>query len=299
MRKKDNQKFGTIAILGEINVGKSTLLNQLINKEISIVTHKANTTREKIKGITSNGDTQIVIIDTPGLSATNLRTSRGFLSQVWDALIEANYLFLVVDCRKTISRTLTQFLDQLNNSTVALPDAVLVINKIDRCTKERLLIKSKEINDSFTFRKTFMISALRGYGVSDMRSWMLANMPQKSWTYPKSKRHDMTMQKFLNEKTRETILLRIHQEVPYNLEVDTYEIETLRDGNIKVWQSINVQNARHRAMLIGKSGHTIKAISSGSRLKIEKALNKKVHLFLDVKLKKRKPARMQSSEGLL
>ena len=160
-------------------------------------------------------------------------------------------------------------------------------------------IKSKEINDSFTFRKTFMISALRGYGVSDMRSWMLANMPQKSWTYPKSKRHDMTMEKFLNEKTREAILLRIHQEVPYNLEVDTYEIETLRDGNIKVWQSINVQNARHRAMLIGKSGHTIKAISSGSRVKIEKALNKKVHLFLDVKLKKRKPARMQSLEGLL
>ena len=133
-----------------------------------------------------------------------------------------------------------------------------------------------------------MISALKGYGVSDLKSWMYATIPDNSWGYPKSATHDMTTEKFLNEKTREVILLRIHQEVPYNLEVKTNEIKKLRDGKLMVWQSIKVYNARYRAMLLGKSGKTIKSISINARLNMEKALNQKVHLFLEVKLKKKK-----------
>ena len=288
MKKKDKQKYGTIAILGEVNVGKSTLLNLLINREISIVTHKANTTREKVRGITSDGNKQIVLIDTPGLSSPTMKNDRSFLTQVWGAIIEADFLLLVIDCRKPVSRTLLNLFDDLKASVKKLPDAILVINKIDMLSKEKLLLKSKEVNDHFSFKKTFMISALKGYGVSDLKSWMYATIPDNSWGYPKSATHDMTTEKFLNEKTREVILLRIHQEVPYNLEVKTNEIKKLRDGKLMVWQSIHVYNARYRAMLLGKSGQTIKSISINARLNMEKALNQKIHLFLEVKLKKKK-----------
>ena len=288
MKKKENQKYGTIAILGEVNVGKSTLLNLLINREISIVTHKANTTREKVRGITSDGNKQIVLIDTPGLSPPTMKNQRSFLTQVWGAIIEADFFLLVIDCRKPVSRTLLNFFDDLKASVKKLPDAILVINKIDMLSKEKLLLKSKEVNDHFSFKKTFMISALKGYGVSDLKSWMYATIPDNSWGYPKSATHDMTTEKFLNEKTREVILLRIHQEVPYNLEVKTNEIKKLRDGKLMVWQSINVYNSRYRAMLLGKSGQTIKSISINARLNMEKALNQKIHLFLEVKLKKKK-----------
>ena len=290
MNQQEQNKFGIIAILGEINVGKSTLLNKMINEDISIVTHKANTTREQVKGIKSKGDSQIVVIDTPGLSTGVARIARSFLSQVWDAVIGANFIMIVVDSSKPVSQTLLNLFDELKSSSQEMPDPVLIMNKIDRCSKENLLLRSKQINNYIPFRKTFMISSLKGYGVSDLISWVYANLPKKSWAYPLEKKHDMSIKKFLNEKTRETILLRVHQEVPYNLEVDTHLIKKLRDGSIRVEQLIKVQNARHRAMIIGKLGQTIKAISSRSRLSMGKALNKKVHLFLEVKLiKKEKP----------
>ena len=297
MKNEENQKYGIIAILGEVNVGKSTLLNTLLNREISAVTHKANTTREKVRGIASDGNTQIVLVDTPGLSSRTIKKDRSLLTHAWGAIIEADFFLLVVDCTKPISQTLLHLFNELNAASKKLPDAILVINKIDKFSKEKLLLKSKEVNDYFSFKKTFMISALRGYGVNDLRSWIYGTIPKSSWVYPKSKKHDMTIEKFLNEKTREIILLRIHQEVPYNLEVYTDEIEELRDGKLKVWQSIEVHNARHRAMLIGKSGQTIKSISSNARSKMEKALNKKIHLFLEVKLKKKKSIHIELAEG--
>ena len=299
MKKKEKQRYGTVAILGEINVGKSTLFNQFLKNEISTVTHKANTTRDKVKGITSDGDTQIVLIDTPGISSPSIKTNRKFLSQVWSSVAEANFLILVVDCKRPISRTLFHLFNEFKTAPVLLPEAILVINKIDKCSKERLLAKSKEFNDAFQFEKTFMISALKGHGVSDLRSWILAKTPKESWVYPKTKNHDMTMEKFLEEKTREIILLRIHKEVPYNLEVATHEIENLRDGSIKVRQFIDVNNVRHRAMLVGKGGQTIKSISSTARLRMEKVLKKKVHLFLEVKVKKKKKDSIQSRESFL
>ena len=296
MKQEETDKFGTIAILGEINVGKSTLLNKMIDKDISIVTHKANTTREQVKGIKSDGDTQIVIIDTPGLASSVARISRSFLSQVWDAVMGANFILIVVDSSKPVSQTLYNLFDELKASTEKIPNAVLILNKIDRCSKVDLLLKSKKINDYFPFQKTFMISSLKGYGVKDLMSWVFRNVPKKSWAYPLEKKHDMSMEKFLNEKTRETILLRVHQEVPYNLEVDTHEIKELHDGSIRVGQFIKVQNARHRAIIIGKLGQTIKAISSRARQEIGKVLNKKVHLFLDVKLAKNKNLSVNSIE---
>ena len=146
MKQEVTNKFGTIAILGEINVGKSTLLNKMIDKDISIVTHKANTTREQVKGIKSEGDTQIVIIDTPGLTSGATKIARSFLSQVWDAVMGANFILIVVDSSKPVSQTLYNLFDEFKASTEKIPNAVLILNKIDRCSKVDLLFKSKKIN---------------------------------------------------------------------------------------------------------------------------------------------------------
>ena len=299
MKSKNPQRYGTIAILGEINVGKSTLLNQLVNRDISIVTHKANTTRKKIKGIISDENTQIVLVDTPGLSLSGKQNPRIFTSNLWEAINEANFLFLMIDCKKTISNNLTQLIHEFNNSSEELPNTILIINKIDKCSKEKLLMISKEMNEYFVFKETFMISALKGHGIKGLRSWMLDNMPEKKWIYSKTKNHDMTMEYILNEKTRETILLRIHQEVPYKIEIDMHELKKFRDGSVKICQMINVSNARHRAMLLGKGGQTIKAISINARLKMEKILNKKVHLFLEVRLMKNKVFGKEIEKGLV
>ena len=284
----NNQKnSGIVTIIGEVNVGKSSLLNILVKKDVSIITHKSNTTNKQIKGIKSYKNSQIVFIDTPGLYVSKGKTNRNFLSEIWSAVTEADFLCIVIDGNKNVSNVLYQLLEQINEKNLPKKRIILAINKIDIISKEKLLNKTQEINKRYEFDKIFMISALKNDGIDDLLNWFTKHLPQKKWSYPPNIISDQSFDQQLNEKTRGVILLRIHDEIPYSIEVSTDDIINVSKSKLRIFQSIYVNNQRHRSILLGKKGETIKSISIGARKKIEKFTNKKINLFLEIKIKKK------------
>ena len=278
---------GVVTIIGEVNVGKSSLLNILVKKDVSIITHKSNTTNKQIKGIKSYKNSQIVFIDTPGLYINKGKTNRNFLSEIWSAVTEADFLCIVVDGNRTVSNVLYQLLEQIDEKNLPKKGIILAINKIDLISKDKLLKKTQEINEKYEFDKIFMISALKNDGIDDLLNWFTKHLPQKKWSYPPHIISDQSFDQQLNEKTREIILLRIHDEIPYSIEVSSDNIINVSKSKLRIFQSIYVHNQRHRSILIGKKGETIKSISIGARKKIEKFTNKKIDIFLEVKIKKK------------
>ena len=278
---------GIVTIIGEVNVGKSSLLNILVKKDVSIITHKSNTTNKQIKGIKSYKNSQIVFIDTPGLYINKGKTNRNFLSEIWSAVTEADFLCIVVDGNRTVSNVLYQLLEQINEKNLPKKRIILAINKIDLISKDKLLKKTQEINEKYEFDKIFMISALKNDGIDDLLNWFTKHLPQKKWSYPPHIISDQSFDQQLNEKTRQIILLRIHDEIPYSIEVSSDNIINVSKSKLRIFQSIYVLNQRHRSIIIGKKGETIKSISIGARKKIEKFTNKKIDLFLEVKIKKK------------
>ena len=278
---------GIVTIIGEVNVGKSSLLNILVKKDVSIITHKSNTTNKQIKGIKSYKNSQIIFIDTPGLYINKGKTNRNFLSEIWSAVTEADFLCIVVDGNRTVSNVVYQLLEQINEKNLPKKRIILAINKIDLISKDKLLKKTQEINEKYEFDKIFMISALKNDGIDDLLNWFTKHLPQKKWSYPPHIISDQSFDQQLNEKTRQIILLRIHDEIPYSIEVSSDNIINVSKSKLRIFQSIYVHNQRHRSILIGKKGETIKSISIGARKKIEKFTNKKIDLFLEVKIKKK------------
>ena len=278
---------GIVTIIGEVNVGKSSLLNILVKKDVSIITHKSNTTNKQIKGINSYKNSQIIFIDTPGLYINKGKTNRNFLSEIWSAVTEADFLCIVVDGNRTVSNVVYQLLEQINEKNLPKKRIILAINKIDLISKDKLLKKTQEINDKYEFDKIFMISALKNDGIDDLLNWFTKHLPQKKWSYPPHIISDQSFDQQLNEKTRQIILLRIHDEIPYSIEVSSDNIINVSKSKLRIFQSIYVHNQRHRSILIGKKGETIKSISISARKKIEKFTNKKIDLFLEVKIKKK------------
>ena len=278
---------GIVTIIGEVNVGKSSLLNILVKKDVSIITHKSNTTNKQIKGIKSYKNYQIIFIDTPGLYINKGKTNRNFLSEIWSAVTEADFLCIVVDGNRTVSNVVYQLLEQINEKNLPKKRIILAINKIDLISKDKLLKKTQEINEKYEFDKIFMISALKNDGIDDLLNWFTKHLPQKKWSYPPHIISDQSFDQQLNEKTRQIILLRIHDEIPYSIEVSSDNIINVSKSKLRIFQSIYVHNQRHRSILIGKKGETIKSISIGARKKIEKFTNKKIDLFLEVKIKKK------------
>tara|TARA_B100001057_G_scaffold226659_1_gene226978 strand:+ start:539 stop:1429 length:891 start_codon:yes stop_codon:yes gene_type:complete len=281
------KKSGIVTIIGEVNVGKSSLLNILVKKNISIITHKSNTTTKQIKGIKSYKNSQVIFIDTPGLFFNKGKTNRNFLTEIWNAVSEADFVCMVIDSSKPVSNNIYQLLEQINSKNGLKKRLVLVLNKIDIVKKETLLIKVKEINEKFEFDKTFMISALKNDGIDDLLDWLSLNLSEKKWLYPPNIISDQSFDEQLNEKTRQIILLRIHDEIPYNVEVLSDQVINISKSKIRIFQSIYVKNQRHRSILIGKRGETIKFISINARKSIEMFTDKKVDLFLDIKIKKK------------
>ena len=278
---------GIVTIIGEVNVGKSSLLNILVKKDVSIITHKSNTTNKQIKGIKSYKNSQIIFIDTPGLYINKGKTNRNFLSEIWSAVTEADFLCIVVDGNRTVSNVVYQLLEQINEKNLPKKRIILAINKIDLISKDKLLKKTQEINEKYEFDKIFMISALKNDGIDDLLNWFTKHLPQKKWSYPPHIISDQSFDQQLNEKTRQIILLRIHDEIPYSIEVSSDNIINVSKSKLRIFQSIYVHNQRHRSILIGKKGETIKSISISARKKIEKFTNKKIDLFLEVKIKKK------------
>jgi GTP-binding protein Era len=277
-------RAGFVALIGEPNAGKSTLLNRMVGAKVSIVTHKVQTTRARIRGVAIEGGTQIVFVDTPGIFQPRRRLDRAMVTAAWGGASDADITVLLVEAHRGITRGVAAILESLaqrmDGRTVAL-----AINKIDRVEAPVLLELTKELNDRFPFAETFMISAEKGHGVETLRGWLAGALPEGPWLYPEDQIADLPMRMIAAEMTREKLTLRLHQELPYQLTVETENWEERADGSARIDQIIYVARDGHKGIILGKKGETIKAVSKAAREEISAFLDRPVHLFLQVKVR--------------
>ncbi|MGR3482193.1 GTPase Era [Salipiger marinus] len=278
-------RAGFVALIGEPNAGKSTLTNRMVGAKVSIVTHKVQTTRTRIRGVAMEGDAQIVFVDTPGLFQPRRRLDRAMVAAAWGSASDADVIVLLVEAHRGLVEGVERILATLADQLPRGAKVALAINKIDRVKAESLLALSQALNDKYPFAKTFMISAERGYGVDDLRQWLAKEVPEGPWLYPEDQIADLAMRMIAAEMTREKLTLRLHQELPYQLTVETEHWQERDDGSARIDQVIYVSRDGHKGILLGHRGETIKAISQASRAELEEFLGRKVHLFLQVKVR--------------
>jgi GTP-binding protein Era len=277
-------RAGFVALIGEPNAGKSTLMNRMVGAKVSIVTHKVQTTRARIRGVAMEGESQIVFVDTPGLFQPRRRLDRAMVKAAWGGAADADLIVLLVEAHRGMTAGVERILEGLAD----LPrgrKVALAINKIDRVEAQALLALSQRLNEAYPFLRTFMISAERGYGVDDLRRWLADELPESPWLYPEDQLADLPMRMIAAEMTREKLTLRLHQELPYQLTVETESWQERDDGSARIDQVIYVARDGHKGILLGKGGETIKAVSKASREELEEFLGRKVHLFLQVKVR--------------
>lgn len=277
-------RAGFIALIGEPNAGKSTLLNRMVGAKVSIVTHKVQTTRARIRGVAMEGDSQLVFVDTPGLFQPRRRLDRAMVAAAWGGAADADVVVLLIEANRGITEGVERILEGLDGLGQGRKVA-LAINKIDRVEAPVLLGLSKEINERFLFAETFMISAERGHGVDALRSWLAGELPESPWLYPEDQIADLPMRMIAAEMTREKLILRLHQELPYQLTVETENWEERKDGTARIDQLIYVIRDGHKGIVLGHKGETIKSVSKAAREELEEFLGRKVHLFLQVKVR--------------
>jgi len=277
-------RAGFIALIGEPNAGKSTLLNRMVGSKVSIVTHKVQTTRARIRGVAMEGEAQLVFVDTPGLFKPRRTLDRAMVAAAWSGAADADVVLLLVEAHRGITEGVERILEGLEERTKGRKVA-LAINKIDRVQSEVLLGLTQKLNDAFPFAETFMISAEKGHGVDHLRKWLAEQVPEGPWLYPEDQIADLPMRMIAAEITREKLTLRLHQELPYQLTVETDEWEERKDGSAKIDQIIYVVRDGHKGIVLGNKGETIKAVGVAARAELEELLGRKVHLFLQVKVR--------------
>ncbi|MEL6996668.1 MAG: GTPase Era [Pseudomonadota bacterium] len=275
-------RAGFVALIGEPNAGKSTLLNRMVGAKVSIVTHKVQTTRTRIRGIALEGASQIVFVDTPGLFRPRRRLDRAMVASAWAGVEDADITVLLVEAHRGITDGVERILETLDGQETKRPIA-LAINKIDRVRRPALLALVSELSERRDFAQTFLISAENGDGVVDLRAWLGSELPEGPWLYPEDQIADMTMRMIAAEITREKLTLRLHQELPYQLTVETESWEERKDGSVRIEQIIYVARDGHKGIVLGKRGETIKAVGEQSRKDITELLERPAHLFLTVK----------------
>ena len=285
MSKDDpmSTRAGFVALIGEPNAGKSTLLNRMVGAKVSIVTHKVQTTRARIRGVALEGDSQVVFVDTPGLFKPRRRLDRAMVAAAWGGAADADVVVLLIEAHRGITEGVEKILEtltELEGRRVAL-----AINKIDRVEAPVLLGLTQAMNERYSFAETFMISAEKGHGVQALREWLAAEMPEGPWLYPEDQIADLPMRMIAAEMTREKLTLRLHQELPYQLTVETENWEERQDGSARIDQIVYVARDGHKGILLGKKGETIKAVSTAARQELEEFLGRRVHLFLQVKVR--------------
>tara|TARA_B100001248_G_scaffold259842_1_gene246705 strand:- start:1917 stop:2822 length:906 start_codon:yes stop_codon:yes gene_type:complete len=279
-------RSGFVALIGEPNAGKSTLLNRMVGAKISIVTHKVQTTRTRIRGVSIENQSQIIFVDTPGLFIPRRRLDRAMVAAAWNGAADSDITLLMVEAHRGLTEGVEKIISSISeigmNGKLAL-----VINKIDKVKVNDLLSLSKEINDRYLFVETFMISAEKSKGINDLRRWLAYNLPEGPWLYPDDQISDMPLRMIAAEITREKLTLRLHQELPYQLTVETEKWEEKADKSVRIEQIIYLSRSGHKGIVLGKQGETIKAVSMASRLSIEEFLGARVHLFLRLKVREK------------
>jgi GTPase len=285
-------RAGFVALIGEPNAGKSTLLNAMVGAKVSIVTHKVQTTRARIRGVAMEGEAQIVFVDTPGLFAPRRRLDRAMVAAAWGGAADADLVVLLIEAHRGVTEGVKQILETLPEVTRGRKVA-LAINKIDRVQSPALLALTKDMNDRFPFAETFLISAEKGHGVDDLRRWLAGELPEGPWLYPEDQIADLPMRNIAAEITREKLTLRLHQELPYQLTVETENWEERDDGSARIDQLIYVMRDGHKGIVLGRRGETIKQVGAAARAELEEFLGRRVHLFLQVKVR---PGWLEESE---
>ena len=275
-------RCGFIALIGAPNAGKSTLINALVGTKVSIVSHKVQTTRALVRGIAIAGRSQLVLIDTPGIFAPRRRLDRAMVTSAWTGAHDADLVGVLIDARRGIDDEVSGLLDRVGD---VRHGRCLILNKIDLVEKPTLLALAQAANERAAFETTFMISALREDGVEDMRRWLAARVPLGPWHYPEDQVSDAPLRQLAAEITREKLYLRLHQELPYHSTVETVDWKDLKDGSVRIEQTIYVERESQRKIVLGKGGRTIKAIGSEARREIAAAVEAKVHLMLFVKVR--------------
>ncbi len=275
-------RCGFAAVIGAPNAGKSTLVNALVGAKVSIVTHKAQTTRARVRGIAIEGESQIVLVDTPGIFAPKRRLDRAMVETAWTEAREADVAVLVVDAARGFDDLVEPILDQARDHAVPLS---LALNKVDKIDKAKLLALAAEAANRLSLEQLFMISALSGDGVADLKGWLAGRMPPGPWLFPEDQIADAPLRQWAAEVTREKMFLRLHEEIPYSSTVETTGWKSLQNGSIRIDQTIFVERESQRKIVLGAKGQAIKQISMEARKEIAEGLEAPVHLFLFVKVR--------------
>jgi GTP-binding protein Era len=275
-------RCGFVALIGAPNVGKSTLINALVGAKVSIVTPKVQTTRSLIRGIAMEGDAQLIFVDTPGIFSPRRRLDRAMVGTAWGSTQDADLVALLIDSRRGLKEDDEKILQGLGDIR---PPKVLVLNKIDLVDKLALLALTREANQHASFAATFMVSALSGDGVPDLKRWLAAHAPAGPWLYPPDQISDAPLRQLAAEITREKLYLRLHQELPYQSTIETEVWKELKDGAVRIEQTVYVERESQRKIVLGKGGQTLKAIGTAARVEIAAAIEQPVHLFLHVKVR--------------
>ena len=278
-------RCGFVAVIGEPNAGKSTLVNAMVGAKVSIVTHKVQTTRRRIRGIVLEGACQIVFVDTPGLFEPRRRLDRAMVAAAWAGAKDADIVVLMVEAHRGVSAGVAAMLEGLGAHLSPDTPVALAINKIDRVRRERLLALAAELNQRRDFAETFMISATKGDGVADLRRWLAGRLPAGPWHYPEDQIADLPLRAIAAEITREKLTLRLHQELPYQMTVEAESWEEKPDGSVRIGQIVYVARDGHKGIVLGHKGETIRQIGAEARAEIAKLLGRPAHLFLTVKVR--------------
>jgi GTP-binding protein Era len=276
-------RAGFVALIGAPNAGKSTLLNAVVGSKLSIVTHKVQTTRALVRGIVIHKDAQLIFVDTPGIFSPKRRLDRAMVTTAWGGAADADVVALLVDAKRGLTdedRAIFARLEEFH----AERTRVLILNKVDIVKRDTLLALAKEANEIGRFTRTFMVSALTGDGVSDLLDFLASAMPESPFLYPEDQMTDLPLRFLAAEITREKLTLRLHDELPYRSTVETDKWTEMKNG-VRIDQTIFVERETQRKIVIGKGGATIKAISIAAREEISKLIEKRVHLFLFVKVR--------------
>ena len=278
-------RCGFVALVGAPNVGKSTLLNRLVGTKVSIVSPKVQTTRRRVLGITVRGRDQIVFIDTPGIFAPTRRLERAMVRAAWQAAEEADLVVLLVDARRGIDAATELVLEGLRQRPRPM---LLALNKLDLVRPEITLPLIKELNDRARFEETFIVSALSGDGCEDLLNALPRYLPEGPWLFPEDQLSDLSDRALAAEITREKVFLTLHEELPYSITVETEGWTESPDGKeVRIDQTIYVLRDTQKAIVLGKGGRQIKAIGQAARVELERILERRVHLFLFVKVRER------------
>ncbi|WP_421694878.1 GTPase Era [Aestuariivirga sp.] len=275
-------RCGFCAIIGAPNAGKSTLVNQLTGSKVSIVSHKVQTTRARIRAIVMEGNAQIILVDTPGIFRPKRTLDRAMVQNAWGGAGDADAVILLIDGRPGLTDEAKEIIAQLQATKTK---AILVINKIDLMKREHLMDVTTAFNEAFHFEQTFMVSALNGSGTQDLLKYLGEKMPASPWLYPEDQVADVQLRFMAAEMTREVIYERLHEELPYSSTVETEGWEERKDGSVKIDQVIYVERDTQKAIVLGKGGQQVKLLGQMARAEMEKQFGRKVHLFIFVKVR--------------